>query len=940
MNFLKRLFGTKNDRELKRMRPIVAAIGELEPRFQAMSDTDLAGLTAHFRRRLVDGETLDQILPEAFAAVREASRRTTGMRHFDAQLMGGMGLHAGMISEMKTGEGKTLVATLPMFLNALEPDPKHPERGMGVHLITVNDYLARRDAEWMGVIYRALGMTVGTIVHDMPDQARQDAYACDITYGTNNEFGFDYLRDNMKFSLSDMVHRYYEFGVIKEQVKVFHYAIVDEVDSILIDEARTPLIISGSAEESTDTYYTVNAIVPMLRRDEDYAVDEKSHNVTLTESGVGKVEKRLGVRNLYDGDNVELVHHVYQALKAHTLFKRDVNYVIEEGKVVIVDEFTGRKMPGRRWSDGLHQAVEAKEGLKIQEENQTLATITFQNYFRMYKKLAGMTGTADTEAEEFARIYNLDVLVVPTHRNMVRNDHEDVVYKNDRGKFMAVLGDIKDCYERGQPVLVGTTSVEKSELVSRLLKSKNIPHHVLNAKNHLLEAQIVAQAGRKGAVTISTNMAGRGTDILLGGNAEALAKAQVSSTESDKYQELLDTLRKTCAAEKEAVLAAGGLHIIGTERHESRRVDNQLRGRAGRQGDPGSSRFYLSLDDDLMRIFGAENIKRIMERLKVPEDEPIEHRWVTKAIEGAQKRVEARNFEIRKNLLEYDDVMNQQRQSIYGLRHRVLEGSTIHEMVLDAIEQESYILFDQYCPEGSNPEEWDWDGLAQELAGNLRFKGDMDALVRDPEHGGDLLCDQLKAFYEAKKDEVIERLVNTRLPPPDEGAIGFDRDAWEEDRGKVREVVTRQWAAFERERYLRSIDSLWKNHLYAMDHLKEGVYLEAYAQKDPKVIYKKEGFKLFKQLIDVINSNVVETMFRVEVQGQLDVERMQRLRRQVSMHYGRGTSPQDAQPAGGGDNSATGAGSAQGDKVGRNDPCPCGSGKKYKKCCLSKHVGA
>lgn len=936
MELLKKIFGTKNERELKRMRPIVARVAELEPTFQAMSDDELRGLSAKFRARVVAGETLDDILPEVFAAVREASRRTTGMRHFDVQIIGGIALHRGMIAEMRTGEGKTLVATLALALNAIEPDPKDPTRGMGVHLVTVNDYLARRDAEWMGPIYRALGLSVGVIVHGLSDEERKEAYAADVTYGTNNEFGFDYLRDNMKFSLSDMVHRYYDFGTRNGQSKVFHYAIVDEVDSILIDEARTPLIISGPAEESTDLYYRVNAIVPYLRRDEDFTVDEKAHSVALTESGVEKVEKRLGVRNLYDGENVELVHHVYQALKAHTLFKRDVNYVIENGEVIIVDEFTGRKMPGRRWSDGLHQAVEAKEGLKIKEENQTLATITFQNYFRMYNKLAGMTGTADTEAEEFARIYNLDVLVVPTHKKMIRKDGEDLVYKTERAKFMAVLEDIQDCYRRGQPVLVGTTSVEKSELVSRLLKSKNIPHHVLNAKNHSAEAMIIAQAGRKFAVTISTNMAGRGTDILLGGNPEQLALQQAGSRDSEKYRELLEHFKKVCSAEHEEVVALGGLRVIGTERHESRRIDNQLRGRAGRQGDPGSSQFYLSLDDELMRIFGGDTIKAMMERLNVPDNEPIVHRWVTKAIEGAQKRVESRNFEIRKNLLEYDDVMNQQRQSIYGLRRRVLEGTQVHEMILNAIEQTAYILFDRYCPQGINPEEWDFEGLRQEVESSLRIRLDMTALTADPENAGELLAKMLKEAYDEKEKAIIEKLVNARLPEPMlvEG-LDFDREAFEADREKIRNEYKARWRMYEAERYLRTIDQLWKNHLYAMDHLKEGVYLEAYAQKDPKVIYKKEGFELFKQLIDLINQSITETLFRIEVQGVSDMDRVQRMRRQVALHYGRGTLPGNAEPVSEGERPAARSGR---EKVGRNDPCPCGSGKKYKKCCLAKDL--
>jgi len=951
MDWLKKVFGTKNERELKRMRPIVARINELEPRFQQMSDEEMHGLKAAFRQRLRDGETLDDILPEVFAAVREASRRTTGMRHYDVQLVGGIALHRGMIAEMKTGEGKTLVATTALVLNALEPDPEDPERGMGAHLVTVNDYLARRDAEWMGPIYHMLGMSVGVIVHGMTDEERQQAYLADITYGQNNEFGFDYLRDNMKFSLGSMVHRYFQFETVNGQVKTFHYAIVDEVDSILIDEARTPLIISGPAEESSEIYYTVNAIVPSLRLDEDYTVDEKAHSVALTESGVDKVERRLGVRNLYDGDNVELIHHVYQALKAHALFKRDVHYVIENNEVIIVDEFTGRKMPGRRWSDGLHQAVEAKEGLRIKEENQTLATITFQNYFRMYRKLAGMTGTADTEAEEFARIYNLDVLVVPTNRPMIRNDHEDLVYKNDRAKFLAVLQQIQQCHAKGQPVLVGTTSVEKSELVSRLLKKENIPHHVLNAKNHAREADIIAQAGRKFAVTISTNMAGRGTDILLGGNPEALARTQAENAESDKFQELLQQFRRTCAAEREEVLQAGGLMIIGTERHESRRVDNQLRGRAGRQGDPGESIFFLSLDDDLMRVFGGDQIKKIMESLNVPDDEPIVHRWVTKAIESAQKRVEGRNFDIRKNLLEYDDVMNQQRQTIYSLRRRVLDPKEdIGDLVRTTIEQYAYRLLDQFCPEGVNPEQWDFAALSAELASNLRLKVTPEVLAESPENLTSRLVQLLQESFRKKEEGTVERAVDSNLPPPASGTVDFDAEAWERDRNTLRQRMREAWWQYERERYLRAIDQLWKNHLYAMDHLKEGIYLEAYAQKDPKVLYKKEGYELFKQLLDLINTQVVETLFQVEIQGERDVERLRRLRSRVSMTYGRGVMPELAGSASAAEarDVASQAAAASGGragpvtrafpKVGRNDPCPCGSGKKYKKC-HGAHLG-
>src|SRR5262245_15242284 len=667
----KKIFGTKNARVIKGMRPVVEHINSLEGGLQSKTDAELRAMTATFRTRLDQGATLDDLLPEAFAVCREAGRRVLSMRHFDVQLMGGMVLHRGGIAEMKTGEGKTLVATLPVYLNALA--------GRGVHVITVNDYLARRDSEWMGRIYKFLGMSVGIVVHGLSHAERQESYRSDIAYGTNSEFGFDYLRDNMKPSIEMYVQR------------DLNYAIVDEVDSILIDEARTPLIISGSAEQSADLYQKVDAIIPGLRKDIDYTVDEKAHSAMLTDAGIERIEQRLNVGNLYNPANIEWLHHVTTALKAHTLYKRDVNYLIEEGKVIIVDEFTGRKMPGRRWSDGLHQAIEAKEGVEVQEENQTMATISYQNYFRLYKKLAGMTGTADTEAEEFHKIYKLDVTVVPTNKPMKRRDADDVVYKNEKGKFRAVVQEIEDCHKRGQPVLVGTVSVEKSEVVASLLRKKGIAHSVLNAKQHEKEAFVVAQAGRKGAVTISTNMAGRGTDIVLGGNAEFMARADVDPENAGKpghelspeqeiaFKEALAKHKPVCDAEKAEVLAAGGLHILGTERHESRRIDNQLRGRAGRQGDPGSSRFYLSLEDDLMRIFGAERITGLMERLGMEEDVPIEHPWINKSIETAQKKVEGHNFDIRKNLLEYDDVMNQQRKTVYALRRQVLEGRYVPE---------------------------------------------------------------------------------------------------------------------------------------------------------------------------------------------------------------------------------------------------------------------
>ncbi len=667
------VFGTKHEREIRRMLPLVHRINQLEPTYRKMSDRKLRDQTRRFRERLGRGESLDSLLPEAFAVVREAAVRTLGMRHYDVQLIGGIALHEGKIAEMKTGEGKTLVATLPLYLNALT--------GLGCHLVTVNDYLAKRDAEWMGKIYRFLGMSVGVIVHGLTDSERQQAYRADITYGTNNEFGFDYLRDNMKESIEQYVHKLLPEEHRGPKNSLFHYAIVDEVDSILIDEARTPLIISGPAEEAADLYLKVNAVVRTLKRDVDYTVDLKSHTVTLTDEGVERVERKLGIDNLYDPRNLDWLHHVNQALRAHTLYKRDVHYLVENGKVIIIDEFTGRKMEGRRWSDGLHQAIEAKEGLKPEEENQTLATVTFQNYFRMYKKLAGMTGTAETEAEEFHKIYELDVMVIPTNVPCIRIDHDDVIYKTEEGKLRAVIEEIIDCHKRGQPVLVGTVAVEKTEEISRRLKKKKIPHEVLNAKNHEREAYIVAQAGRKGAVTISTNMAGRGTDIILGGNAEYMAKIEADpETEPERYKKVLARLQEEFAKEREEVKAAGGLHILGTERHESRRIDNQLRGRAGRQGDPGSSRFYLSLEDDLMRTFGGDRLQRIMEWAKMPEDEPITHPLVNKTIERAQRQVEAHNFDIRKNLLEYDNVMNHQRNAIYALRRQVLEGRYVAEL--------------------------------------------------------------------------------------------------------------------------------------------------------------------------------------------------------------------------------------------------------------------
>ena len=707
-DLLKKIVGSKNDRELKRIRPMVDQMNDFERRVSPLTNDQLRAKTAEFKERIGKGESLDEILPEAFAVVRETARRTLGERHYDVQLIGGIVLHEGTIAEMATGEGKTLVSTLPAYLNSL--------KGEGVHIVTVNDYLAKRDSEWMGAIYKFLGLSVGVILHELNDKERKIAYGCDITYGTNNEFGFDYLRDNMKFDIEDYVQR------------ELNYAIVDEVDSILIDEARTPLIISGPAEESTDKYYKINRVIPFLKREQDYQLEEKSHTAFLTEEGVAHVEKLIHVENLYDPRNIETLHHVNQALRAYTLFKRDVDYVVKDGEVIIVDEFTGRLMPGRRWSDGLHQAVEAKENVRIENENQTLATITFQNYFRMYKKLSGMTGTADTEAAEFKKIYNLDVMVIPTNMPLIRTNYPDVIYKTEDEKFRAAVREIEELYKMGRPVLVGTISIEKSERVSHFLKKKGIPHNVLNAKHHEREAEIIAQAGRAGAVTISTNMAGRGTDILLGGNPKAMARAMVTEEDTDPealqkayekaYEKALDIVKK----EKEKVVQVGGLHVLGTERHEARRIDNQLRGRAGRQGDPGSSRFYLSLEDDLLRIFGSERISSIMDRLGIEEEQPIEHRLVSRAIENAQRRVEAHNFEIRKHLLEYDNVMNQQREVIYSQRREVLAGEDLKESVQEMIEEQAEGIIDLYADEKVHPEEWDMKGLQDAVYQQFAFR--------------------------------------------------------------------------------------------------------------------------------------------------------------------------------------------------------------------------
>jgi preprotein translocase subunit SecA len=977
---LAKVFGTANERELKRLTPTVAQINAFEPSITALSDEQLRGKTAEFRLRLEQGETLDDLLPEAFAVVREAGRRTLNMRHFDVQLIGGMVLHRGKIAEMKTGEGKTLVATLPAYLNALA--------GKGVHVVTVNDYLARRDSEWMGRIYRFLGMSVGVIQHDLNDQERQAAYGCDITYGTNNEFGFDYLRDNMKFDLAQYVQRGHQF------------AIVDEVDSILIDEARTPLIISGPAEESTDLYYEVDHIIPRLAkgattrgdvkaedREElektgDYIVDEKHKTVNLTETGMGKAEKMLahrlepGTDGLYDPANMKVLHHVNQALRAHSLFHLDVEYMVKDGAVVIVDEFTGRLMPGRRWSDGLHQAVEAKEHntnhpeVKIERENQTLATVTFQNYFRKYGKLSGMTGTADTEAQEFASIYKLDVIVIPTNRKLQRVEEPDTVYRTEKEKYDAIVTDILEKQKEGRPVLVGTVSIEKSEKLSRSLKLRGIKHVVLNAKFHAQEAEIVAQAGRKNTVTIATNMAGRGTDILLGGNPEFMARQQTLADQiaerlpkgqekfvddadfvyffhldsfyrvaRAQYEQLFSAYKKSTDAEHDEVVGVGGLHIIATERHEARRIDNQLRGRAGRQGDPGSSRFYLSLEDDLMRIFGSDRISGLMQRLGMEEGVPIEHGMVTKAIERAQKQVEAQNFSVRKHLLEYDDVMNKQRESVYALRRELLDGRIRYTEEDEPLDTRAYLLalgedlaantVATYADKDADPDDWDLDALetaASEIFGfDDQERETLDFSGKTVDEMTDLVWDLAKQKYEKKEGLLDDPSILHRV---------------------------------ERDIMLQIVDAQWKDHLYSLDHLKEGIGLRGYGQRDPLVEYKKESFALFTAMRDRVEEEMVRYLWRLmPVMGDgaetAQVPQRPAPRRQAPMTLS-SPSSQPASPFG-----AIGGGSAAappraadngprpartgGDdvvrqvkreepKVGRNDPCPCGSGKKYKKC--------
>ncbi|MEW5898065.1 MAG: preprotein translocase subunit SecA [Bacillota bacterium] len=912
-----------NAREIKRLERTVQQINALEPEVAALFDADLQAKTREFKARLERGETLDELLPEAFAVVREVSRRVLEMRHFDVQLMGGIVLHQGRIAEMKTGEGKTLVATLPVYLNALT--------GRGVHVVTVNDYLARRDSEWMGRIYKFLGLSVGLIVHGLDAAERRRAYAADVTYGTNNEFGFDYLRDNMALHPDQLVQR------------ELHYAIVDEVDSILIDEARTPLIISGQAEKATDLYYTFARLVPRLTRDKDYTVDEKAHTVALTEEGVAKVEKMLKVENLYDDRHIELTHYLYQALKAHALMRRDRDYVVKDGQVIIVDEFTGRLMFGRRYSEGLHQAIEAKEGVRIERESQTLATITFQNYFRMYEKLAGMTGTAATEEEEFRKIYKLDVVVIPTNMPMIRRDLPDVIYKTERAKFQAVVEEIARRHATGQPVLVGTISIEKSEILSQMLKKRGIPHQVLNAKYHDKEAEIVAQAGRLGAVTIATNMAGRGTDILLGGNPEFLAQAELKSllnnggsggnggkrnkgdkgSKGDKYKEneeyneahnaneantgnnrnsgnsmtaslddarvqslyreLLEKYKKITSEEHQKVVALGGLHIIGTERHESRRIDNQLRGRAGRQGDPGSTQFFSSLEDDLMRLFGSDNIAGIMDRLGIEEDMPIEHNLITRSIETAQKRVENRNFDIRKHVLQYDDVINQQREIIYRQRRQVLTGENLPEIIRPMIQEVVERTVDTYCPEGVHEEEWDLEAMlktAREL-----FLPNHELTPED--------------FAEMGRQKIKEDLLER---------------AYQAYAQREAELGAETMRELERVLLLKIVDDKWMDHLDAMDQLREGIGLRAYGQKDPLIEYKFESYEMFQNMVASIQDDVVRYLYRVNI-----VQTPQPQKRQMVENRYQDEGPR--QPV------------KRESKIGRNDPCPCGSGKKYKKCC-------
>ncbi len=836
-NIFTKIFGSNNDRIIKNLQPIIDEINLLEPQMKLLSDEQIPQKTIEFKERIEKGETLDQILPEAFALVRETSVRILGLRHFDVQLIGGIALHRGSIAEMKTGEGKTLMSTLPAYLNALS--------GKGVHIVTVNDYLAKRDAEWMAKIYNFLGLSVGAILHDIDDQERKRSYNADITYGTNNEFGFDYLRDNMKFDKESLAQR------------ELNFAIVDEVDSILIDEARTPLIISGAAEKSTHFYTHVNTILPGFKKDIDYTLDEESKSVSLTEAGIAKGEDLLKVDNLYDPANIEILHHLNQALKAHTIFKRDTDYIVKNNQVIIVDEFTGRLMTGRRYGEGLHQALEAKENVKIENENQTLASITFQNYFRMYNKLSGMTGTAETEAPEFKKIYDLDVLVIPTNQKMIREDFPDLIYKTKKEKYDAAIKEIIRLHKKGQPVLVGTISIDISEDMSTKLKKRGVKHTVLNAKHHKAEAEIVANAGQKGAVTISTNMAGRGTDIVLG----------------------------------EGVKALGGLHILGTSRHESRRIDNQLRGRSGRQGDEGSSRFYLSLEDDLLRIFGGDRIHTVMDKLGIEEGEHIEHSFISKAIENAQSKVEGHNFEIRKHLLEYDDVMNQQREVIYQQRRKALMEENLKPVVMEMIEDKTYDIVDEFVVEKTPVKQWDLNGLKKRIKQVFNFDPDLETAVNENNSPEQLS----KIFFEQVKD-----LYNRR-----EASIGKD--------------ITRQ---IERHIILQTVDNRWKEHLLSMDHLKEGIGLRGYAQQDPLRIYKKEGFDMFHGLMERIKEEIVEILFKIQISTPSQVSEMKK-KEQENLTFSHSDESSIKQPV-----------KRSSKKIKRNDPCPCGSGKKYKKCCM------
>lgn len=887
LKFLEKIVNGYNEREIKKLRPIVDKVLDLEDKIKSLSDGDLKAKTTEFKERVAGGESLDDILPEAFAVVREASDRTLGMKHFPVQVMGGIVLYQGKIAEMKTGEGKTLVATLPAYLNALS--------GEGVHIVTVNDYLAKRDREWMGKIFEFLGLKVGLIQHDMDDEKRKEAYAADITYGTNNEYGFDYLRDNMVIYKNQAVQR------------KLSYAIVDEVDSILIDEARTPLIISGMGTESTDKYYKADRFIRTLKP-EDYSIDEKANTATLSDSGEHKAEQYFKIDNLADIDNMEIDHHIIQALRAHTLMKKDIDYIVKDGEVVIVDEFTGRLMLGRRYSDGLHQAIEAKEGVKIQNENKTLATITFQNYFRMYDKLAGMTGTAKTEEDEFREIYGLDVVVVPTDRPMIRDDRSDVIYKTVNAKYNAIVDEIEKVHKKGQPVLVGTISIEKSEILSSLLKKKGIPHQVLNAKYHDKEAEIIAQAGRKGTVTIATNMAGRGTDIMLGGNPESIAKQKMREQGFDAdvinmasgyaktddpdiqnarkvYKAIYEEEKKECDEEHDEVVNLGGLYIIGSERHEARRIDNQLRGRSGRQGDPGASRFYVSLEDDLMRLFGSDKVRGIMDNLGVEEDMPLENNMLTKQIESAQKKVEGNNFDMRKRVLQFDDVMNKQREVIYGERKKVLDEENLRENILsmaEAIVDESIEI---YTANSKLPEEWDYDGLFKNLETYFLPKGSI--VVEDKE--------------EVTKEGLKEAIMEV---------------AEKQYKKKEEEVGEANMRELERVVLLRVIDSKWMEHIDAMDDLRDGIGLRAYGQADPVAEYQKEGFEMFQDLVRSIQEDTVKLLYHVSLQEEAPK------RQQVIKPKNDNTNTPVQQPV-----------KNDGKKIGRNDPCPCGSGKKYKNCC-------